>query len=93
MDQIWVFVISPVSTPVCDWNFEGSHTGICLYAGGYLTRANLVIKGDILAKDGLEVVLTNSLCGRLGSVGPSIHVDVCADKHAHACNLGWEDDP
>jgi hypothetical protein len=45
-----------------------------------------------LAKDGLEVVLTNSLCGHLGSVGPSIHVDVCADKHTHACNLRWEDD-
>ena len=71
---------------------KGPHTGICLYAGGNLTRANLVIEGDILAKYGLEVALANSLCGHLGSVGPSMHVDVCADEHTHTCNLRREDD-
>lgn len=57
-------------------------TSICLYAGGDLTWANLVKKGDVLAKDGLEV-LTNSPSGHLGSVDPSTHVNVSADNHFH----------
>jgi len=71
---------------------KGPHTGVCVYAGRDLARANPVKKGDILAKDGLEVAFANSLCGHLGSVGPDKHVDVCADKHTHTCNLRGEDD-
>ena len=65
---------------------KGPRTGICLYAGGDLTRAHIVKEGNILAKDGLEVALANSLSGQLGSVDPSTHVNVSTDKHAHTCN-------
>jgi len=69
---------------------KGSPTGICLYASGDLTRANVVKKGDILAKDGLEVAFANSLSGRLGSVDPGTHKNVSTEKHAHTCN--WRRD-
>ena len=68
------------------WELKGPHTVICLYAGGDLTTANIVKKGDILAKDGLEVAFTNSLSSRLGSVEPSTHVNIDIDKHTHTCN-------
>jgi hypothetical protein len=63
-------------------------TRICLDAGGDLTRADVIKKGDILAKDGLEVALANTLRCRLGGVDPSIHVNERADKHADAYNPG-----
>ena len=64
------------------------HTGICLYASDDLTRANLIKKGNILAKDGLEVALANTLSGHLGGVDPSTHVNVRTDKHTNACKWG-----
>jgi hypothetical protein len=63
-------------------------TCICLDAGGNLTRANLIKKGNILAKDSLEVALANTLRCNLGGVGPSMHVNESADKQTHTYNSG-----
>ena len=59
-------------------------TGICLYASCDLTSTNLIEEGDILPKDGLQIKLANTLSGHLGSVDPSSHVNVSADKHSQA---------
>jgi hypothetical protein len=71
-----------------NWNQREPRTSICLDAGGDLTRPNLIKKGNVLAKDGLEVELTNTLRCHLGGVDPGIHVNESADKHAHTYNSG-----
>ncbi len=60
-----------------------AHTGICLYAGGDFTRADVIKIGDILAEDSLEVALANAPSGHGGRVDPSTHTKVSADKQTH----------
>jgi hypothetical protein len=74
--------------PVVGLESKEPHTGIRLYASSDLTRANLIKKGNILAKDGLEVALANTLSGHLGGIDPSTHVNARANKHTHACKWG-----
>jgi hypothetical protein len=64
---------------------EEPRTGICLYASGYLTSTNLVEKSNILAEDGPQITLANTLSSNLGSVDPNSHINVSADEHADAC--------
>jgi hypothetical protein len=61
-----------------------AHTGICLYAGGDFTRADVIKIGDILAENSLEVALANAPSGHGGRVDPSTHIEVSADEHTHA---------
>lgn len=64
--------------------WKGLRTGISLYAGGDLTWANLIKKGDVLAEDGSEVELANTLSGHLRVEDPDTHVNVSGGEHTHA---------
>lgn len=83
-----------VLAPRCETRIAEPRTGICLYASSDLASTNLIKKGNILAEDGLQITLANTLSGRLGSMDPSIHVNVSANEHTHTCGgliaCDWE---
>ena len=61
-----------------------THTGIRLYACCHFTGSNVVEKGNILAKYGLKIVLSDTLRIDFTGIHPHIHVQVRANEDSDA---------
>jgi hypothetical protein len=71
---------------------EATHTGISLNTGSNFSCSDVIEESDVLAQDGLQISLANSLCVDLASVDPDEHIDVGGSEHSNTWMLYEYDD-
>lgn len=66
------------------WNFPGALTCVSLNSGCNLASPNCIEESNVLTKNSLKVFFPHASRVDFSSVGPYVHIYICADKDTDA---------